>query len=78
MPISISAIAVFSRNSSPFNHFLDRPTWLLLAPEARFWELAGTILGTASAAVDRAGIIVIGEPARIARLDMLRGCPPHC
>jgi hypothetical protein len=26
--------------------FLDPPIWLLLAPEARFWELAGTISGT--------------------------------
>lgn len=28
------------------NHFLDRATWLLLAPKVRFWELAGTISGT--------------------------------
>jgi hypothetical protein len=42
-----AAIAVFLRKSSRFNHFLDRPNWLLLAPEARFSELAGTILGTA-------------------------------
>ena len=27
------------------NHFLDRATWLLLAPKVRFWELAGTISG---------------------------------
>ena len=27
-------------------HFLDRATWLLLAPKAWFWELAGTISGT--------------------------------
>ena len=38
--------------------FLDRPTRLLLAPEARFWELAGTIVGTVSTAVDRAGVLV--------------------
>jgi hypothetical protein len=44
MPISIPAIFVFPRKSSAFNHFLDRPTWLPLALEARFWELAGTIL----------------------------------
>jgi hypothetical protein len=41
--ISISAIAVFPRESSRFNHFLNRATWLLLAPEGAFWELAGTI-----------------------------------
>jgi hypothetical protein len=35
---------VFPRKSSRFNHFLDRPTWLLLALEALFGELAGTIL----------------------------------
>jgi Tol biopolymer transport system component len=34
-----------SFNKSPSDR--DRATWLLLAPEARFWELAGTILGTA-------------------------------
>jgi hypothetical protein len=51
----MSAIVVFPRKSSRFNHFLDRPIWLLLAPEAPFWEPAGTILGTASAAVDCAG-----------------------
>jgi hypothetical protein len=33
---SISAIVVFSRKSSRLNHFLDRPTLLLLAPDARF------------------------------------------
>jgi hypothetical protein len=27
--------------------FLDRTSWLLLAPETRSWELAGTISGTA-------------------------------
>jgi len=36
----------FSSQSSRFNHFLDHATWLLLAPEARFCELAGTISGT--------------------------------
>jgi hypothetical protein len=45
-PISISAIVVLARQSSPFNHFLDGASWLLLAPDALFWELAGTILGT--------------------------------
>ena len=39
--------AVREVKSSRFNHFLDRPTWLLLALKAPFWELAGTILGTA-------------------------------
>jgi hypothetical protein len=40
------SIFVFSRKSSRLNHFFDRTTWLLLAPEARFGELAGTISGT--------------------------------
>jgi hypothetical protein len=44
--ISLSAIFVFPRKSSRLNYFLDRRTWLLLAPEARFGELAGTIQGT--------------------------------
>ena len=48
-PLSISAIFVLPRKSSPFNHFFDRPTWLPLAREARFWELAGTISGTVRA-----------------------------
>jgi len=37
-----SAIAIFLRKSSLFNHSLDRATWLLLAPEAQSWELAWT------------------------------------
>jgi hypothetical protein len=57
-PFSLSAIVVFPRKFSRFNYFLDRPTWLLLALEALFWKLAGTILGTTFTAVDRAGIIV--------------------
>ena len=36
----------FPRKSSRFNHFLNRTSWLLLALEAPFWELTGTILGT--------------------------------
>jgi hypothetical protein len=40
------SIFVFPRKSSRLNHFFDRTTWLLLAPEARFGELAGTISGT--------------------------------
>jgi hypothetical protein len=37
-----------SRQPSNFlvNHFTDRTSWLALALEARFWRLAGTILGT--------------------------------
>jgi hypothetical protein len=31
----------FSRKSSRLNHFLDHPTWLLLAPEARPWGWQG-------------------------------------
>jgi hypothetical protein len=44
--VSFSATFVFPRKSSAFNHFLDRASWLLFAPRALFWELAGTILGT--------------------------------
>jgi hypothetical protein len=44
--ICLSDIFNFPRKSSRFNHFLDRLIWLLLAPEARFWELTGTISGT--------------------------------
>jgi hypothetical protein len=44
----------FSSQILAFNHFLDRPTWLVLAPEARFRELAGTISGTGSVARYRA------------------------
>jgi hypothetical protein len=39
----------FPRKSPRFNRFLDRPTWLPLALEARFWELSGTISGTVPA-----------------------------
>jgi hypothetical protein len=53
-----TAIAVFPRKSSRFNHFLDRAIWLLLAPDAQLWVLAGTISGTASTAVDPASLIV--------------------
>ena len=44
--ISLSAIFVFPSKCKGFSKFLDRACWLLLAPKARFWELAGTILGT--------------------------------
>jgi hypothetical protein len=46
MPISISAIFVFPRKFSPYNHFLNRPAWRLLAPDGWILELTGTILGT--------------------------------
>ncbi|HXW06872.1 MAG TPA: hypothetical protein VD833_16685 [Vicinamibacterales bacterium] len=36
----------FSSHILVLNHFLDRAAWLLLALDAAFWELAGTILGT--------------------------------
>ena len=36
----------FSLQILTFQAFLDQPTCLQLAPEAPFWELAGTILGT--------------------------------
>jgi hypothetical protein len=42
---SISAIVVFPRKSSRRKNFLDLPTWLLLAREARFWELTGQLQG---------------------------------
>jgi hypothetical protein len=50
--ISLAAIHVFPRKSSLFRNFLDPPTWLELALEARFRALAGTILGTLSSTVD--------------------------
>ena len=40
----------FSRKSFTPYHFPDRARWLLLALEARFWRLAGTIVGTGSEA----------------------------
>ena len=45
--ISPSAIFVFPRKSSRFNHFPDRANWLLLAPKTPFWQVTGTIVGTA-------------------------------
>jgi hypothetical protein len=40
----------FSSQIKPLNKFLDRASWLLLAPEALFWRLTGTIVGTAHSA----------------------------
>ena len=39
--------SMFPRKSYRFNNFLHRAAWLLLAVEALFWAVAGTILGTA-------------------------------
>jgi hypothetical protein len=44
-PISISAIAVFPRKSSPSNHFLDRASWLRLALDALFGASQGQSWG---------------------------------
>jgi prevent-host-death family protein len=46
---------VFPNKSKRFNNFLERVFWLLLALEVRFWELAGTILGTAPTALIAVG-----------------------
>jgi hypothetical protein len=37
---------MFPRKSFRFLSLSDQPTWLLLAQEALFWQLTGTILGT--------------------------------
>jgi ABC-type antimicrobial peptide transport system permease subunit len=34
------------RFSSHFNHFVDRPIWLVLVLDLPFWDLTGTISGT--------------------------------
>ena len=47
------ATFVFPRKSARLNHFLDRPTWLRLAPEAQVWELVGTNLRGSQPAVLR-------------------------
>ena len=52
------AIAVFPRKSARFNNFLYRATWLLLALNARFLELAGTIVGTVHLAKTSSGPFV--------------------
>jgi hypothetical protein len=62
-PVSSSAIVVFPRKFPRFKHFLDSPIRLLLAPEASFGEVTGTIpgdsVGTASAAAVSSGSWVL-------------------
>ena len=38
--------SIFLANPFTFIYFPNRATWLLLAPEALFWRVAGTIVGT--------------------------------
>jgi len=43
----LSTSVVFPSKSNYFNNFRNRATWLLLALEGLFWQLTGTISGTA-------------------------------
>ena len=75
-----SAIVVFRSKSKRLNTFLDRANWLLLAAEVRFWALAGTILGTVAAAVDRVGTLADVKAGRTkpARQVFARLRRKHC
>jgi hypothetical protein len=42
---------VFPCKSKRFNHFLDRPLWLLLVLKALFWRITQTFSGTLDASL---------------------------
>ncbi len=75
-----SHVRRFPRKSSRLNHFHDGASCLLLAPEPRFWELAGTISGTVICGRRRSRTTRSGGLPSSCRTacrpsDALRACP---